>query len=101
MPAGVEKWIWLSDMHGFGLADCSPGTGRSFLNLAANHYPERLSCFLFVDAPFVFRQLWNLLQPLVDPRTKHKLRVLPYDLHLGKKSRLGAVLDELFDEEFK
>ena len=99
MPPGIGKWIWFSDMHGFGLQDCNPGTGRAFNHLAGTHYPERLGCMLFVDVPRIFYTLWNLLYPFVDPTTREKLRVLPYDLRLGKKSKLRAALDEWFDEE--
>lgn len=79
----------------------NPTTGRSFNTLAGSHYPERLACLLFVDVPYIFFQLWNLLQPFVDPKTKSKLRVLPYDVKKGSTSKLLAAMDELFDEEVK
>lgn len=48
MPQGVEQWIWISDFHGFGFADCDPRIAHIFLDISARHYPERLGRFLVV-----------------------------------------------------
>ena len=39
-----------------------------------DHYPERLFRVYFVDAPIVFRGLWNMIKPFVDPGTKAKFQ---------------------------
>ena len=52
MPAGVGQWVWVSDFKGFGLSDCDPRLAKVFLDLSAEHYPERLGLFLIVDAPW-------------------------------------------------
>ena len=50
---------------------------RDFLELASHHYPERLGCFIVIDAPRVFSLLWSALKPLVDVKTKEKIKFLP------------------------
>ena len=39
-----------------------------------DHYPERLFRVYFVDAPLVFRGLWNIIKPFVDKDTKAKFQ---------------------------
>lgn len=101
MPAGVEQWIWVSDFHGFGMADLNPAIAKTFLEMTASHYPERLGVFVCVAAPRMFTALWKCIAPLVDPVTKAKLRFIPYDL--DDKKTQGSVLRgellQLFDEE--
>jgi hypothetical protein len=53
------------------------GIAHSFLELASRHYPERLETFYVVGAPPLFSILWNAVYPLVDSRTRTKIRFLP------------------------
>ena len=46
-------------------------------DISAKHYPERLGLFLVVGAPRIFSGLWHVLQPLVDPFTRQKIKFLP------------------------
>ena len=46
-------------------------------DISARHYPERLGLFLVVGAPRIFGGLWHMLQPLVDPVTRAKIKFLP------------------------
>lgn len=46
-------------------------------DISARHYPERLGLFLVVGAPRIFGGLWRMLQPLVDPVTRAKIKFLP------------------------
>lgn len=77
MPPHVEQWVWLSDFHGFGYRDLSPSIGSAFLDISAKHYPERLGLFIVLGAPRIFGGLWHVLQPLVDPFTRAKIKFLP------------------------
>ncbi|GFR48901.1 hypothetical protein Agub_g10849 [Astrephomene gubernaculifera] len=100
MPPGVDQWIWVCDFKGFGMADVNPKLAKLFLDISAEHYPERLGLFLVVDAPALFGLLWKAISAFVDPKTYKKIRFLPFDA--GKpeklaKSSLKAEMDMHFD----
>ena len=42
------------------------------LEMLKYHYPERLHRVYFLGAPLLFRALWSLMKPFVDPITKQK-----------------------------
>ncbi|KAK9828471.1 hypothetical protein WJX72_000163 [[Myrmecia] bisecta] len=98
MRPGGEQWVWVSDFYGFGLVDCDPRLGKIFLDMSARHYPERLGVFLVVGPPRVFNGLWQMMQPLIDPLTKRKIIVLPYDVDKAGSS-LVAALRRYFRED--
>ena len=75
----AAQWVWVSDFHGFGLADLNPAIGRAFLHLSATHYPERLARFVLVGAPPLFNSLWRLLQRYICEDTRRKILFLPYE----------------------
>mmetsp|Transcript_15117 Transcript_15117/g.32788 ORF Transcript_15117/g.32788 Transcript_15117/m.32788 type:complete len:312 (+) Transcript_15117:167-1102(+) len=103
MPPGVEQWVWLNDFVGFGVSDLNPSLALSFLELSADHYPERLGQLLVLDAPGILTPLWNMLKPFIDPVTHKKIRFLPHDLPRPgggqHDSQLLRALNELMDEE--
>ncbi|CAD7695124.1 unnamed protein product [Ostreobium quekettii] len=101
MPAdGLQQWIWVSDFHGFGVADLSPAMAREFLDISAMHYPERLGVYLLVDTPKIFEALWTIVRPMVDPVTAKKLKFVTYDVKSKTKgAKLRASLAELFDSD--
>eukprot|EP00884_Botryococcus_braunii_P005866 jgi/Botrbrau1/15280/Bobra.97_1s0006.1 len=45
MPKGVEQWIWISDFHGFGFADCDPRIATSSSTSARDTTPNALAAF--------------------------------------------------------
>lgn len=98
MPEGVEQWVWVCDFHGFGMADINPKLAKTFLDVSAEHYPERLGLFLVVDAPRLFSVLWNAIKYWVDPKTFKKIRFLPFDADSkhGSKSVLKGELEQHF-----
>lgn len=75
----AQQWVWVSDFHGFGVADLNPAVGKAFLNLCANHYPERLARFVLVGAPPLFSSLWSLLKRYICADTRAKIVFLPYE----------------------
>lgn len=97
MPPGVEQWVWVCDFHGFGVSDANPRLAKAFLDVSAEHYPERLGLFLLVDAPKLFGVLWKAISGFVDPKTYTKIRFLPYDVK-QPKSVLKSFLSEHCNE---
>lgn len=73
MPPGVEDWVWVLDMHGFGLRDVDPRLAFAFLKISASHYPERLAQAYVVSAPRIFTGFWATISPFIDPKTKAKV----------------------------
>jgi len=49
---------------------------KALLFCLRDHYPERLRFLCFIDAPFMFRAFWTLIQPFIDPVTKKKIRFI-------------------------
>ncbi|KAK9851370.1 hypothetical protein WJX84_005144, partial [Apatococcus fuscideae] len=99
MGPGVEQWVWFADFKGFGWQDCDPRLAQIFLDVSAKHYPERLGLFLIIDPPRIFRGLWRMLQPYIDPATKKKVAVLPYDFNKGNASMAFQLFNANFDKE--
>eukprot|EP00197_Chlamydomonas_leiostraca_P004614 CAMPEP_0202863814 /NCGR_PEP_ID=MMETSP1391-20130828/4301_1 /ASSEMBLY_ACC=CAM_ASM_000867 /TAXON_ID=1034604 /ORGANISM="Chlamydomonas leiostraca, Strain SAG 11-49" /LENGTH=358 /DNA_ID=CAMNT_0049543487 /DNA_START=136 /DNA_END=1212 /DNA_ORIENTATION=+ len=100
MPPGVEQWIWILDFHGFSMADVNPKLAKAFLDVAGEHYPERLGYFLVLDAPTVFSMLWRAIEVFIDRKTHKKIAWKSCDLHLpGDKSKLRAELAKHADDE--
>ena len=76
-PAGgdgseVEQWIWIIDFHGFSFRDCDPRSATMAIDLL-QHYPERLSRVVFLDAPYIFGAVWSAIRRVLDERTAGKV----------------------------
>lgn len=96
MPPGVEQWVWVCDFHGFGMRDINVKLAKLFLDVSADHYPERLGLFLVVDAPKLFNVLWSAIEAWVDRKTHKKIRFLPFDFETSKKKgHVGKLEHEL------
>lgn len=67
------KVTWLIDMKGFGMRDLHPGMGSAAFPMFANHFPERMSQIVLLDAPAIFSGLYQVILPLLDPVTRNKI----------------------------
>uniref|UniRef100_A0A7S3VTL3 CRAL-TRIO domain-containing protein n=1 Tax=Dunaliella tertiolecta TaxID=3047 RepID=A0A7S3VTL3_DUNTE len=97
MPPGVEQWVWVCDFHGFGMADINPKLAKAFLEISAEHYPERLGLFIVAGAPALFGVLWKAISSFVDPKTHQKIRFLPCDF-TEKKSKMRKEMLQHFSD---
>lgn len=66
MPANESRFL--------ELRDCDPRLARIFLEVSERHYPERLAMFLCINAPPLFSGLWRIVEPIVDPDTRRKIK---------------------------
>lgn len=73
MQGAVEDWVWVLDMHGFGLKNIDPRIAFAFLKVSAAHYPERLAQAYIISAPRIFHGFWKTITPFIDPKTKSKV----------------------------
>jgi hypothetical protein len=64
---------------------------KDMLVMLKDHYPERLHRVYLVDAPVVFRALWSLIKPFVDPGTKHKFLFVTGEHH--RMQVFGSIMD--------
>lgn len=65
LPEGREEILGIFDLRGFG----TENTDLKFLTFLFDvfyfYYPKRLGQVLFVEAPFIFKPIWQLTKPLL------------------------------------
>lgn len=64
------------------------------LSILMNNYPERLGCAVLLDAPAAFSILFKMVSPLMNERTKSKLKFAS-----GKKEDKLKTLSEYIDAD--
>ena len=73
-----EQLVILLDFTGYTLFNAPPfKTSLETLKILQDCYCERLGEALLLNPPTVFRVLWKLLRPFIDPRTLKKINILP------------------------
>ncbi|KAF7838302.1 CRAL-TRIO domain-containing protein C3H8.02 isoform X1 [Senna tora] len=65
LPAGQEQILGIVDLRGFGTENADLKFLTFLFDVFYYYYPRRLAQVLFVDAPFVFKPIWQLVKPLV------------------------------------
>lgn len=79
MAPGVEKYVVIFDLPGFGWQHCTPFAMRCIaqvIKINQDQYPERLAAAFLLNAPWVFRTAWKVIRPLIDPVTAGKVHFL-------------------------
>lgn len=108
----VSQTLAVMDLKGLGLRHLSGDVKRILSVLTRidqDNYPETLGKTLIINAPKVFRAIWSIVKPMLDPRTQSKIEVCPADFlpvlkqwvdvenipsYLGGKSR-GSLIDDV------
>ncbi|XP_045792111.1 CRAL-TRIO domain-containing protein C589.09, mitochondrial-like [Trifolium pratense] len=65
LPTGKEEILGIFDLRGFGAENADFKYLTFLFEVFYYYYPKRLSQVLFVDAPFMFKQFWRLVKPLL------------------------------------
>lgn len=65
LPPGKEDILGIFDLRGFGTANTDLKFLTFLFDVFYYYYPKRLGQVLFVDAPFVFKPVWQLAKPLL------------------------------------
>jgi len=68
------------------------GVCKDMLAVLKDHYVQRLWRVYLIDAPAIFRGIWTLLNPFIDPVTKTKFQFVT-----GEQQRV-AVFGEILDK---
>ncbi|XJO77294.1 hypothetical protein BDV3_001892 [Batrachochytrium dendrobatidis] len=80
MPQGVEKMSMIFDFTHYAKANSPPiHITRMMLKFIISHYPERMGVAFFVNTPWVFGMLWNVISHFLDPATKSKIYFIKLD----------------------
>ncbi|KAF6136955.1 hypothetical protein GIB67_030719 [Kingdonia uniflora] len=64
-PDEKEEILGIFDIRGFSTGNADLQFLKFLFDAFYYYYPKRLEQFLFVDAPFVFLPLWQLVKPLL------------------------------------
>ncbi|KAL5723889.1 hypothetical protein ACHQM5_007227 [Ranunculus cassubicifolius] len=65
LPSGQEEILGIFDLRGFTIENADLEFLKFLFDVFYYYYPRRLSQVLYVDAPFVFQPLWQLVKPLL------------------------------------
>eukprot|EP00889_Picochlorum_renovo_P007378 jgi/Picre1/34408/NNA_001877.t1 len=76
----ISQTLAILDLKGVGLRHLS-GEVKTILSTITGidqaNYPETLGKTLIINAPAVFRAIWTIVKPMLDPRTQAKIEVCP------------------------
>ena len=100
MGKGVERFTLLFDMKGFNSEMASPralACLHHLVTLTQNMYPEHLASALLFNVPFVFRAVWAIVRPWIDPVTAAKVFFLGSDY---QAELLEQIAPEMLCSEF-
>lgn len=96
MHKPVEQLLTIVDMRGFTVSQINSKL-KAFLtamsSITQNYYPELLGKLLFINASAFFSVLWQMLSPLLDPKTLSKITVI------SSKTESRARILELVDAD--
>ncbi|KAF9624650.1 hypothetical protein IFM89_012696 [Coptis chinensis] len=65
LPEGEEEILGIFDLRGFSIENADIEFLKFLFDVFYYYYPRRLGQVLYVDAPFVFEPLWQLVKPLL------------------------------------
>ncbi|KAG4929905.1 hypothetical protein JHK82_046974 [Glycine max] len=65
LPTGKEQILTIVDLRGFSTENADLKFLTFLFDVFYYYYPKRLAQVLFVDAPFVFKPIWQLVKPLL------------------------------------
>ncbi|KAF0935475.1 hypothetical protein E2562_033617 [Oryza meyeriana var. granulata] len=65
LPLGTESILGIFDLRGFQVENGDHQFLKFLIDVFYYYYPKRLGQVLFVDAPFVFQPMWQLVKPLL------------------------------------
>lgn len=87
----ITKMTMIFDMTGTSMIPDPVGLRlfRKVTTIDSNFYPERLGKLLLINCNWMFRGLWSIVHPLLDPVSRTKIEILGTDY----KSRLLELID--------
>ena len=75
----IGKGIYIVDLTGFKITMFTSEV-RAFLKeftaIFGDNYPETVEKMFIVNSPWIFKQVWNFVSPMMDERTRNKTKIL-------------------------
>lgn len=100
MPPPVERKVVIFNLNGFGFRNMDWSTVFFMAKTMESFYVETLARIYVHGAPWIFKPMWTILKPLLDPVVRDKIRLtsdpreleeyIPFD-HLPKDSMRGGL----------
>jgi len=73
--SGLSKYVVIVDFTGYSMMSAPPmSTTKMTVEILQDRYPERLFRFYICNPPTLFRVLWKMISPFIDPVTKEKIK---------------------------
>lgn len=74
---GYMTAVWDCGGQGYKNMDASLVTAHDgIIATMKNYYPECLQLLLIVDPNLIFRLIWKVIVPFIDPRTRQKVHMV-------------------------
>lgn len=75
MPPPVERKVVIFNLNNFGLRNMDWSVVLFMAKTMENFYPETLARIYVHGAPWVFKPVWSILRPLLDPVVRDKVHL--------------------------
>ncbi|KAH9251902.1 hypothetical protein BASA81_010222 [Batrachochytrium salamandrivorans] len=80
MPEGVERVSMILDFTNYTRANSPPvSISRTMMRFIISHYPDRMGVAFFVNTPWVFGLLWNVIGHFLDPSTTANIHFVKHN----------------------
>ena len=91
----VTQQVWVLDVRNISLKPSGEGPKifRETIKLDSTYYPERLGSMVIINAPFLFKALWAMVRPWLDPNTVAKIRIFGYSDYQEELKKMIDVKD--------
>lgn len=92
LPPGQDQMVWLIDFAGFGMSHLSLHVTKLTADVLQGHYPERLGVAILYNAPRVFESFWKMASPILEPKTRNKVKFVYPD-----NPETDKIMEDLFN----
>jgi hypothetical protein len=93
---GVGKMTVILDLNNYSSSNAPPmRTSRATLDILQNHYPERLSRFIILNAPWLFYAFFKVISPFIDKVTASKIAFLTSAKTIAEELAAMVPLDRI------
>ncbi|CAD6249469.1 unnamed protein product [Miscanthus lutarioriparius] len=94
LPHGQDQMVWLIDFAGFNLGNLSIQVTKMTADVLQGHYPERLGVAILYNAPKFFEPFWKMASPLLEKKTRNKVKFVYSD-----RPDTMKIMEDLFNME--
>eukprot|EP00056_Hartaetosiga_gracilis_P001113 m.42324 g.42324 ORF g.42324 m.42324 type:complete len:325 (-) comp10503_c1_seq1:63-1037(-) len=95
------KYILIVDLKGTGmgiLGGKKRGMLQKIFNVGADNFPESIWKIFVVNTPFIFRTVWSVVKPWIDPITQAKINLHGSTKDAVKKMHEAGIEDSAIPE---